>query len=214
MPGLLLHLPQHLLHHAVSRCLGSHQILPFDEQQISYQRGHSRAATTWSSLLPRAGRHEQEGLLQDSRDVWRRYDDELALGLDLAFWCELQLEESLLLPPGIPCRLNGGGVVRGIIRVVEELEPLFLSCRGVFDERRQDLRLGLFLLPILLPFGLVRTGGSRLGPGGFLLLKLGQLLRFFRSRSSSLSVFTLPEAVVPETWPETRVLFASLVELG
>lgn len=51
-------------------------------------------------------------LLQGSREVWRRdNDDKFSLGFDITDSGELGLEEALHLPLGIPRRLDSDGVV-------------------------------------------------------------------------------------------------------
>jgi hypothetical protein len=47
------------------------------------------------------------------------HDDERSFWLNLAICCEFGLEESLFLPPGIPCGFDSGRVVGFVLRVFE-----------------------------------------------------------------------------------------------
>jgi hypothetical protein len=85
------------------------------------------------------------------------------------------LEEALLFPPLVPCRLDSAGVVGGEVRVVEGEDGLLLAERSLVGEGREGRcrlslglgRLGLFGLLGLL---LVLLGGELCGllggPGG------------------------------------------------
>lgn len=85
--------------------------------------------------------------VESAGDVGRRQrDDETLLGPDLSG--ALGLEEAALLPPLIPCRLDGLGRVRLEVRVglvVERVYLLLLAGGGLVLERREDLLGGLFL---------------------------------------------------------------------
>ena len=106
--------------------------------------------------------------VQSTSDVGGRVDDnETTLILDGAVGLELGLEEAFLLPPAIPSRLDGNGVVGLEMGVVERSNSLLLSLGGVLDVFGERFLLGLLFL------GRLRGGRGSL----YLLgLELGLLL--------------------------------------
>jgi hypothetical protein len=58
--------------------------------------------------------------MKSSGDIWRWFNNnEGSFRLDLAICCKLRLKEPLFLPPRIPSRLDGGGVVGFVLRIFE-----------------------------------------------------------------------------------------------
>lgn len=113
--------------------------------------------------------------VQSTRNVGRGDNDcEVAFILDGAIGLELRLEEAFLLPPLVPCALDGDGVVGLELGIVEGLESLLLADRGIFDVLGQRLLDGLRgLLLLRLASSLL---GLCLGLGLLLLSKFGVLL--------------------------------------
>ena len=80
-------------------------------------------------------------------------NDEAALVLNVAIRLELGLEVALLLPPGVPRRLNGNGVVCLEVGVFKRSNTLLLSGRCVLDVGGDLGLVGLFLFGLLLFIG-------------------------------------------------------------
>lgn len=102
----------------------------------------------------------------------RMNNDELSFVLDTSVRLEFRLEETLLLPPIIPCGLDGNRVVGLEMGVVERSDSLFLALGSVLDVLGNGLLLSLLLLRLLLFRSLGGGGGSLL----LLCLELGLLL--------------------------------------
>jgi hypothetical protein len=56
--------------------------------------------------------------MQSAGDIWwRLHDDKGSFWLNVPVRGKLRLEESLLLPPSIPCRLDSGRIVGFVLRI-------------------------------------------------------------------------------------------------
>jgi len=82
--------------------------------------------------------------VKGSCDVGRRQGDNIRPNLRGTV-C-LRLEEAALLPPRIPCRLNGGGAVGREVRVIEWLDNLLLTRGGLVLVAGKSGRGGRFCL--------------------------------------------------------------------
>mmetsp|Transcript_57524 Transcript_57524/g.168961 ORF Transcript_57524/g.168961 Transcript_57524/m.168961 type:complete len:488 (+) Transcript_57524:2047-3510(+) len=171
VPRLLLRLVEQLLHHALRR----------DARMVDarHPEGHVAAhpVPARQRVLDRPG--ERVAQVEGAGDVGRgdHHDEPLALG-GLLGGIRVGREEPLLLPPGVPGRLDGLGVVPGR----HGLRHVLLLALGRHNDRldgRGRLRLlglGLGLtLARLPPLGLLlhdlrllllATGGSRRGTAG------------------------------------------------
>lgn len=112
MPRLALLSPQHVLDHTLRR----------DTSVVTARQPKGglalHAIPSNHDILQRVT--QSVAHVQSTGDVGRRvHDDEATSILDLAILLELGLEETLLLPPAVPGRLDGDGVVGLEMGVVE-----------------------------------------------------------------------------------------------
>lgn len=98
-------------------------------------------------------------------------NDEVTGVLDLAVGGKLWLEETFLLPPAVPSRLNSDWIVCLEVRVFKRSNALLLADRGILDIFGQRFLLRLLLLCLLL-LGRI---GSNLSSLRLFSLELGGL---------------------------------------
>ncbi len=105
--------------------------------------------------------------MQGTGDIRGRMDnDEAALVFDVAIGFELGLEVTLLLPPGVPCRLDGNRVICLEVGVFERSDALLLAGGCVFDVGGDLGFVCLFLFGLFLLIGGC-IGGLNSGLGLF-----------------------------------------------
>lgn len=140
--------------------------------------------------------------VQSTSDIGRRVNnDEASRILDSAIGLEFGLEQTLLLPPAVPRRLDSNGVVGLEMGVVERSDTLLFAFGGIFDVLGQRLLLGLLLLDLLL-LGGFRGGRDLCLLGVELGLLLGLLSLLFHCAPQSADLRS-SQRVIVQGWART-----------
>jgi hypothetical protein len=70
--------------------------------------------------------------MKSAGNIWRWFDnDKGSFRFNFPICCELGLKEPLFLPPSIPSRLDGGGIVGFVLRIVEGFDNYTLNSASV-----------------------------------------------------------------------------------